>query len=387
MRDRHSLITPMPDDPVLILASTNALQTAVESVVRTCKRTTLVLNEKELELRLEIASFTTALIEISLSSDGRSNFSGIRLAQLLRRKYDFQGALIFVGFPSLEVISADFTLLKAEVPGVTYLCAPFSASQLCGAIENTRSITAEELAHVVVAHCGIREEIRKAIHDLTHRLYLAMECDGVAGADADSLANLASEIGQLSTQLNRYFSEQISAYLAELDQYAAGLETLDKNRIERLLSLIDQIDSRLKPETSPKDQTTAWPAISPEGYETLFIADDNGFSEAGIQYLEACGYSIVVERSVEAAQATLSADPGSVFLCDQTFGDDSSAGRNLMALARREKWKLIIALSGASLDPAEVPEADAICAGPLAKLDTGARRIHQIICEWARTHP
>jgi CheY-like chemotaxis protein len=177
--------------------------------------------------------------------------------------------------------------------------------------------------------------------------------------------------------------------LAEAEEYILGLfKTNDQTNQHTYPSKTGQIDLVNKRGSSDVARSINGGRKAPVGYETILVADDDGYPLESISLLEHLGYHVEVVTGFTDAEATIAADPMAVLLCDQTFGSDPMAGRQLMALARREgSWKLIVALSGSNIDLSEVPEADGVCSGARAKLADGARRLHEMICEWATSHP
>lgn len=373
----------------LVVTSSLATQSALETLLGGKSSIDVIGNSGDTAEIVDIAIgggiVDAIFIEASLSAQNRSEPSGIKFGQYLRRECGFRGYLIFLGFLPKDRMELRLSLLEKGVPGSEYLQLPVSAAQLEAAGRRIRDLSVGELRNVVLAHCGLREKIRSRIHSIANRINQPQDCKTGSPREHSLLAN---EVIGFREDLARYELDsavRLADKLVNIVQAKKQMIDLDRRR---LLEVLDQIDvSFASAEARGVSSSSYCNSRALIGYDTMLIADDDGYPDLGLDYFIELGYSVTLVTSYDEAASTLSADPGAVFLCDQTFGDDSSAGRKLMALARREQWKLIIALSGASLEPAEVPEADAICAGPLAKLDTGARRIHQIICEWANTHP
>jgi hypothetical protein len=375
----------------LVITSSIATRSGLEALLRESTNINLLVSSDE---PAEIANAVKAgnigivdaiFIEASLSAQNRSEHSGVKLGQYLRRECGFCGYLIFLGFQSKEGLEPRFSLLGKVVPGSEYIQLPVRAVELEEASQRIHNISTAELASVVLAHCGLHETIRTKIHSVANRISRAAVGPLYTPPEYSLLTN---EVMGLRDDLVRYELEaavRLAERVVKIVQAGNQLTLLDQRM---LLELLDQIDaSFVSGRTDDASSSSHFHSRALMGYDTVLIADDEGYPDIGLDYFKGLGYSVTLVTSYDEASVILSSDPGAVFLCDQTFGNDSSAGRRLMALARREQWKLIIALSGARLDAAEVPEADAICAGPLAKLDTGARRVHEIICEWATTHP
>lgn len=173
---------------------------------------------------------------------------------------------------------------------------------------------------------------------------------------------------------------------AEADAVAAAAQVLAEGRIPppEAENLARAALTALSERIRTPGASTVLAARAPEAYRHILVADDDGYPAECVSYLEACGYRVEVVTDTGEAAQIITADPADVLLCDMTWGLDPGAGQRLMELAAAESaFKLIVAMSGAPVTPGEAPHAGAICAGPVAKTEVGARQLHDLVRRWA----
>lgn len=387
---------PTESGPLLALTATQALSAALGEMIHSRTGWDIEIAQKSEGLE-KIASFAsnnnvaTVITEVSLNSLGRCHMSGIELAQSLRRDHEFLGAFVFLGFQKRELLALRHSIVDTSVAGTSYVRLPAPAEDLIAALMEARALTRFELQDVVLRHCVIGEDAFDQIHNLSRLLNAGMRQIGNPGGGlTQEQARLLHEsLTQLRDNFLRCHLVTQAKEVTLMIQSIAPLKALNEEGVNHLQKMLTVIEASLKPQPRDAGVSTAsdLPPFAPKNYETILVVDDDGCLPACVGYLATRGYGVSVETDYEEAWLTLSADPSAVLLCDQTFGSDAGAGRRLMAHARTCGWPLIIALSGGSLDRDEVPEAHAICAGPLAKTEEGAGRVHEIICEWAARQP
>ena len=382
--------------PLLALTATETLNAALVGLVR--DRTGWDIKTAQISEDLQgIASIAsngdiaTIVMEVSLDSLWRCRMSGIEFAQSLRRGHGFSGAFVFLGFQKRQMLASGYSLLDASVAGTSYVRLPASAEDLIAALMEAKTLTRFEMQDVVLRHCGIGEDAFDQIHNLSRLLNAGMRQIGnpAGGLTQDQARLLHEVLTQLRDNLLRCELVIQAKEVTLMIQSVIPFKALNEEGVSHLQKRLTVIEASLKPQSRDAGVSAAsdLPPLAPKNYETILVVDDDGCLPACVAYLAARGYGVSVQTDYEEAWLTLSADPSAVLLCDQTFGSDGAAGRRLMAHARTCGWRLIIALSGGSLDRGEVPEAHSICAGPLAKTEEGARRVHEIICEWAAKQP
>lgn len=325
------------------------------------------------------------LFELSSDSSSRADLSGIEIARQLRRDFNYQGPLIALGWLSQSEMGQKYSLFKPGVPGSFYLSLPVTGNKLFSALTNASSLTKTDYQEVVLQHCGVKEDARILIHQIAglfYRLEAALQRIPRQAISESDLLGLKEPIQSLKEQFLKY---NLSESAKLTNQILDNLSCVQSAKtIRECLSLLDEIDSGFKNYDEPEEPETNLPSSAPSGFENVLIIDDDGLPLETATFFEKHGYVINILTSTDEAAATLFADPPDVLICDQTLGDDPDAGHKLMNLARTSPTcRLVIALSGSALEPEQVPEADAVCSGPLAKTEVGARRIHQIICRWA----
>lgn len=338
---------------------------------------------------LEPRSLDAVVIEASLSPQARSEFTGIKLAQHLRRELGYAGYVVLLGFMPRETLAQRFSLVGEGVAGVEYVRLPAKADSLRLAVRRASALSEEQLKEVVLAHCGLRDELRKMIHSISNSLQRGTP-EGVwdatdAKAVMSTLRRETSGIRELSLRFNLVSAADISARMLELFSPNATAH----GGQEDLVSLLDELDAEVMASATVRGQARRTSeAKAPVRYDTILVADDDGYAAESAAFFEERGYAVTVTSSYEEAALIISSDPCAVLLCDLTFGADATAGRRLMRWARESGgWRLVIGMSGSRIRQSEVPEADLVCAHPRAKLSEGAQQIHEMICKWAATHP
>lgn len=270
-----------------------------------------------------------------------------------------------------------------KIPGLELVPANVMFLDILDAIGAATYLTKAEFRHILVSLWRVRDQVSQHVHEIQRELlaplprhpdspvknHYSAEPPSSLHQHLDELRNLLSRLG-LSAE-----SEIVNLVLAEL----ATADDLEHVDVHGLLRQLENLGDLLR---KPEQQLSMGsPDSPPRGLRALLIADDDGYPLESRCFLRQLGYSLEVCLSFDDAREMLLADPRPVFICDMQFGDDPGAGRKLMALAKQQDaCKLVIALSGSWLLPHDVPEADQICAGPLAKTETGARRIHELIC-------
>jgi CheY-like chemotaxis protein len=338
---------------------------------------------------LEPGSLDAVVIEASLSPQARSEFTGVKLAQHLRRELGYAGYLVLLGFMPREALAQRFSLVGEGVAGAEYVRLPAKADTFRMAVGRASALSEEQLREVVLAHCGLRDELRKLIHSISNSLHRGMPGGAWDATDAQAIMSAlrreTSRIRELSLRFDLASAADIAARMLEMSSPDAiahdGRDDLD--------SLLDKLDAEVMAATPVRGRAPGTPeAKAPVGFDTILVADDDGYAVESAAFLEERGYSVTVTSTYEEAALIISSDPCAVLLCDLTFGADATAGRRLMWRARESGgWRLVIGMSGSRIRQSEVPEADLVCAHPRAKLAEGARQIHEMICEWAATHP
>lgn len=375
-----------------ILAATKPLQRALEALFDDPSSYKSIAHDGIWQYREEIARFLqqrsseVLLLEASLSRVRRTDLTGVQLARILRKEYQFRGAFVFLGFFPLARMAQQFSLLEEGVPGTEYIQLPVSAIQICEALDRAVVLTEEQLRSVVAVHCGVREEVDSIIHRVSNVLTRSLPQNQIGTGSEVGL--LHDECTHLRDCLRTYRLEQPAILMESALNWLKTDDPLTEVTIKAALGQLDAVQKTFWPAPHVRQPTIELLGLAPAGFETILVADDDGYPLEAVAYLEERQYSVEVIRSFEEVVLTLAADPPTVFVCDQTFGDDSGAGHRLMALARQNPiCRFIVALSGSALRAEEVPEADAICAGPTAKTEVGAQALHREICRWATDTP
>jgi CheY-like chemotaxis protein len=348
--------------------------------------TDLPLHDSQSLARLaDLHNIDVAFIETSLSENNRSEHKGIKVGQYLRRECFYKGYIVFLGYLPQMLLAHRFSIVGPNIPGGEYVQLPAKSEDICSAAKRAYRLSESQFRDVLLIHCGVREELRANIHQLSNLMTQTLVRIGRGLNTSLDRSKTLCDLTSLQDKLNHYGFGYCSTLITNMIPVLSQGQDEEPTRVRKLLQRLNELEQALFVPSEVGESEGAYlnyPA--PSGYNTILIADDDDYPAEGVHYLEERGYSVNIVCSYEEAGLTLTADPPDVFVCDQTFGEDSRAGRKLMALAQESvDCKFVIALSGSILTPAEVPEADAICAGPTAKTEDGARLLHTLICKWA----
>lgn len=331
------------------------------------------------------------VVEASCGPGRRSQRLGLRWLQQFRRDVRSRAPALVYSFESQARLQREFSMLSEGVPGSRFIPAPFTPEEWQQALRDIPPpLTDAELQQMVRSHCGVQEEALRFTHSINNRLAAGLRRPGnsAGGLTARAVKALVAEVLDFGAFLRRYGLADEATQILTVSGMLSSSSTLAEQDVQALLERMDAVERTFRPpDAHDGADRAATPDGAPEGYETIYVVDDEGYPQICRAYLEARGYGVLVETRYDNAWLTLSADPAAVLLCDQTLQNDPTAGRRLMTRARELGWRLIIALSGSVLNARDAPEADAICGGALAKTEDGARRVHQVICKWASEHP
>jgi len=241
-----------------------------------------------------------------------------------------------------------------------------------------------ELDDDLDAHIGVHEQIRSELHELVKLLNRGLNREAI-GLDLPQTALVRAQLDVACKRARTDGLGSVADSLAAMSVMLPAAQGAPQTTVRALLGQLDTLYRTLEPVPALSSVASAvFPEHPPAGYETILLADDEQVPPEFMAVLEKRGYYVAVIDSYRETESTLDADPHAVFVCDQTFGEDSSAGRRLMSLASQQPaCRLIVALSGSRLEASEVPEAHAVCAGPNARTEQGAHNLHEVIWQWA----
>ncbi|MEA2173828.1 MAG: Response regulator receiver domain [Blastocatellia bacterium] len=316
------------------------------------------------------------LIDVSLTWDGKllQNFYGLDVAAELRRVHAVKCPIIFFS-PLKESGFEDYKYDMLRAPGSGLLSFPFSAETLKERLFGTEGLTETALRHVVIRHCGLREDWNARAHRIekTLRGYPAQREETLREL-SDWAASIVLYAPEQKRNLDN-FGRLLTEPPAEADdgKLRDALQELDKG----LLNCFVQNAER-------ESATPAFslPKAPPEYFSKILIADDEDLPDLVSSLTHDYHYDVEQARTPTLARQILDAKRSEVVLADWHFPERADGLAFIKYALKRKYPPLILVTSKAALRDNELREAglpeDVInCTGPSDALN--ASTIHRKI--------
>jgi len=269
------------------------------------------------------------------------------------------GVLSFLPFRFFERIS----IMSETAPGVQFIPLPLTRNELEDVVGRLRQPTHLERSIACRWFSGLQQQWIELGHDIARSI-----CNG-------GLQNSKGSLEEMSQLVEVYAPDSI----ALVDEFKQEMGS--SNALERLGRLQDALIGKSKEHISnaPSDQ-------APLGYETVGVADNDGYDESTLKTLEGMGYKIYrpIALSPHLARQMLELAKPSIILADVGFPAPID-GLAFMALASEQPWvKLVIAVSHGRVSTGTLPINVEDCCGGNNWND--AERIHRVIWRRAIEH-
>lgn len=256
------------------------------------------------------------------------------------------------------MILAEQGISLADAPGLSFVELPRTLSDLRDTLQNLEK-PGEIESHIA---CRWFSSLDRRWSQLGHDIARELRSGGeVAESLLIELNNLVFQFAPECTDLMNEFRGSIGK-----DDASSKLGVLQ----DALLGLTTTV---IPPAPSPRP---------PQGYDSVGVADDDGYDEAAMATLERMGYHLYRPVATDPDIATKLIDRArpTVVLSDVGFPTPIE-GLALMTLASERSWvKLVIAVSHGRITPGTLPKGVEDCSGGAEWKD--AERIHRII--WRR---
>lgn len=316
------------------------------------------------------------VVEANCGPGARSERYGLQwLARFRRARRCLAPALVY-SFESRATLAASYPMLEPQVPGTSFLQLPCTASEFAAALGTLVPIEPDQWPQWVRWHSDLQQEWRHSAH-----------------AFADTLRDWPehrergqSILAQWSVSIRAFAPDQVEP-LEELDYLLCNNAMSAPECLARLRSALQRVDDGLcrKGTTvgvaGPGAIGAAPYDLPPLGFDSIAIADDNGYEEPAMDELRRLGYRVFPPaRDQDEAAAQLRNGRPRVFLGDVHF-PTSGQGLATMRLAlETTSVRLVIAVSRASVLSVVLPDGVENCCGAHRFQD--AQYIHRLI--WRR---
>jgi len=276
-------------------------------------------------------------------------------------------------------LAEKFSFLAEGMPGVMFLRCPFTVAEFQEALEQLKQmppLTETELADLLRWHCGLQEEWRRYAHDFGHWI-----------ADWPQQRMQAEPLlTEWRQSVQEFAPDQITAFIA----FTTSLDTdpIDPQTLRLALQALEdglcrppvrgaaENDAASKEELPPAPHTRP-----PQGFDSIFVGDDNGYEEEAIARLKLLGYRVFQPaRTLDQAQRQLQRAFPRVALVDLNFPTPEEGQALIQAALAATSVRVIIAVSHARARPGSLPPGVEDCCGAQDFQDT--ERLHRLI--WRR---
>lgn len=307
----------------------------------------------------------TVVIEISLTPGRRSEMSGIRLAQGLRR-HGFTGTLVVLGFLPREYLARRYPSLAPGTPDMEYLRLPVSAAELSGHLSPRASLTPPEMKEIIRWRSGLQDEWQIWAHTLGNLLQeWPREWDRACRVMRD-----------WSKSIQEFAADQ----LGSLERLEQTLQGEDVTAIHQALQALERgLNSPPDAAMVAEEPPVAPSQRAPFGCNTVLLADDRGDVGGLGERLRDMGYTVEVAKEPDEALCLLEQWRPYVVLADLNFhtrGQGQKLMKDALALGA-----IVIGISKAEALPGDLPPGVEDCCGGLRFQD--ADRVHRIIWQYA----